>query len=248
MASSLTIDNAWSSVSLEERLDLISRANAEGVVAAFGFLLLVGSIAYGFDKILLLGLAFFGMPFVMQIYASYCWRKHKPELILKYLAARTVARRYGYMYRIPDLDVLLIFRGKVQEIYEDSVDELQAIKEDASDLDLYSQKKPSTVKEAWICLLRGCVIILVEDFGGAKMDFIMPFDANTTVEKLEEDQGDIPEGAMILTGDGLSRGRKLGVFSKYSAAMYVFEKQTLGIIDEHQTRMKALQNIQAQQM
>lgn len=111
---SLASDEIWQSVSLEERLDLISRSHASGILSSILTLFVVGSIAYGLDKIWLLAVAVGCAFFTFPLFSSHTWRTGKPSLILAYLAVRTVARRYAYAFDLPNIDIILIYHHSDQ--------------------------------------------------------------------------------------------------------------------------------------
>ncbi len=234
----LSVKNAWNSVALEERLELVSKAKAQGVAAAICFVLLAGSIGYGFDKIEFLFGGIAASLFVGQLFSFYSWRSNKPEAILKYLAARSVARRYAYGYRLPDLDVILIFKGFYQQIFSDA--ELEQLYESTKTVD-FNTKLAST-KPVWICLMRGAVVIMSERRGGAKLEFICPVTAEAELRKPRPDEEVDPE-ALVLEGCGPTKGRIAAITSQYPGAFYVFEKQLERLLDETKRKAIALERI-----
>lgn len=233
----LSIDDAWNSVALEERLELISRAQADGILAACAAVLLVGTIAYGFDEIYLLlaGLAL--GPFVFSLFSSYSWRRGRPALILAYLAVRTVARRYGYGYNLPDLDIVLIYRGRMREVF--------ATKEDAAiSRQLHNTESETAAedKAVWICLLRGGIILLSEKPGGAKLEFITAVTPELVCERFDSDN-ELPDSTLVIEGTGSSRGRKVLVWSSSIGAQYVFERRVQALVDEASATVERLEKL-----
>lgn len=226
-SASLSVEHAWNSVALEERIELISRAHGEGIVAAIAFIALMGSAAYGFDQIWILFGSFFGSMLVVPLFSSYCWRRGKPELILKYLAARSIARRYAYGCSITDLDIILIFRGFIEETFRNQEEEL--LRKSSESIDLDSPGKE--IKEVWICLMRGGVVTMSERSGGAKLEFVSTIERDMTCKKATT-QDDAPEGALAITGTGQHRNRRILLWSNYPAAQYVFERKLLKLIEE----------------
>lgn len=233
--TNLSIDDVWNTVALEERLELISKAHAQGAIASVIFMLYMGAVAYGFDIIWLLAVAAFGAMLVFSLFSGYVWRTHKPQLILSYLAVRSVARRYAYGYGIPELDVILIFRGQMRELFEEG-----GLAEQTQNVDFES----STVgdREVWICLLRGAVMILSERIGGAKLDFVAQITEEIDCRKPTPKDG-VGEKNLIIQGAGVSRGRRITLSSRYPGAMYVFEKQLGGLIFEHRNAVAKLENL-----
>lgn len=224
----VSIDNAWQSVALEERLELISRSQATGVLASVAAMSLMGSIAYGFDQIWLLAAGFSSCIFVFPLFSSYCWRREKPGLILAYLAVRAVARRYAYGYNIPDLDIVLIYRGLMKEIFINREDEELAKQREYVELD----RAPSEYKNVWIVLMRGGVVILSEKLGGAKLEFLTPITHESTLEQPSANEELPYERALQLDGMHGAKGRTVIITTKYPGAQYVFEKRFLALVEE----------------
>ena len=234
----LSVQNAWNSVALEERLELVSRAKAQGTAAGVCFVLMAGSIGYGFDKIEFLFGGILASLFVGQLFSFHSWRSNKPEAILKYLAARSVARRYAYGYRMPDLDVVLIFRGHYEQIFSDQ--ELEQLYESTKTVDFNT--KISSKKPVWICLMRGAVVVMSERRGGAKLEFICPVQAEAVLRKPNADE-EVSEDALVLEGCGPTKGRIAAISSTYPGAFYVFEKQLERLLAEARRKVVALERI-----
>lgn len=216
--ASLNIENAWQSVALEERIELISVAQAHGIKAALACMLVTFSIAYGRDEIFLLPFGLMMAFLLVPIYASRCWRSRKPQIIMSYLAARSVARRYGFVFRIKDLDILLIFKGTITPIYKDA--EERRARLEMQDIDLESSPG-SEKKECWIALLRGAVVAFSEDVGGANLEFLTPINEKTAVRKATSEEG----GGLIVDGCGRVEFGRVRFSSRYQAALYVFLKK-----------------------
>lgn len=237
-AKALSVDNAWNNVALEERLELIAEAQASGIWAAMAYMLMMGAIAYGFDAIWLLAVALVTCTFIMPLFSSYRWRRGKPELILKYLAARSMARRYGYSYQIPDLDVSLTFRGQMQELFVSH--EAEMLQRQSMDVDI--DTVDSKVKDVWVVLLGGGLIVLGERAGGAKLEFIAQSGTDMNCNKGSSETG-VPEQALVVTGTGAHKGKQVAIWSRHVGAMYVFEKKLLAMIDSarlSEVRLEAL--------
>jgi len=225
--SKFAIDDVWQSVALEERLELISRCQASGFLAATVNLMVVGSIAYGLDKIWLLVAALASSSFVFPLFSSFTWRSGKPSLILAYLAVRTMARRYAYSYDFPNLDIVLIFKGSYKELFDNREQE-----------ELYKQKQKidydemgAEFKNVWVVLMRGGMLLMSERRGGAKVEFASMISHESVVKNTEKDlhQG---ERGCIIEGVAQSKGRKILLKSRYKGAHYVFEKQLGTLIEE----------------
>lgn len=235
-AGVLSIDRAWQSVSLEERLELISRAKAQGLMAGLAFVLLMGTVAYGFDKIWLLAGGGLGSTLIMPLFTSHSWRRGKPELILNYLAVRSVARRYAYGYGLANLDIIIIFRGMMEERFQ-SMEEEQMKKERE---EINVESTPQDKKEVWICLMRGALVILSPRLGGAKLEFVAAV-AVDLVCRRSKSVDHASEEALVIIGSSPNPGRTVVLTSNYPAALYVFEKQILRLIAEANEVKKRLQ-------
>lgn len=226
----LRIDDAWNAVALEERLELLSRAHANGVAAGIATILLLGTIGYGFDQIYLLlvgiAVAFFSVPMFM----SYSWRRAKPAVILAYLAVRTVARRYAYGYNLTDLDIILIYRGNMREVFDNRETEEMVKRQQEVSFD--STNPDDMSKSVWICLLRGAVVLLSERAGGAKLEFICPI-TNEVVLRRPSGSESNSESAVVIEGVQMSKGRTIIIDTISKGAQYVFEKQLGRLIAEY---------------
>ncbi|MFN8388663.1 MAG: hypothetical protein U0136_00060 [Bdellovibrionota bacterium] len=224
----LSVDHAWNAVALEERLELLSRAHAHGILAGVASILLLGTIAYGFDEIYILAGGFLAAFFMVPMFMSYSWRRGKPAMILAYLAVRTVARRYAYGYNLSDLDIVLIYRGTMTEIYHDREEE-ELIRQ-RQQVDFTSTVESE--KAVWICLLRGAVVILSEREGGAKLEFLSPITNEVVVRRRRPDE-DVSDAAMVIEGAAGAKGKIIALDSRSTGAQYVFERQLGRLIAEY---------------
>lgn len=235
--AALSVERAWNTVALEERLELIARSNALGISAAFGFISLVGSIAYGFDAIWMLWASIIGGLIVSPLFASYEWRRGKPDLILKYLAARSVARRYGYGSSIPELDIVIIFRGMMREVFQS--EEEESLRFQSVDIDF--EQSINGDKEVWICLMQGGVVVISERSGGAKLEFSSVIAQELTCKRAAPGP-DVPDRALEITGTGFSKGKCVLLWSASIGALYVFEKKLQALVYEGvQARQRLLE-------
>lgn len=197
----LNTEEAWNAVSLEERLELVSRSNGDGVLAALMSATVLGSVAWSLDKIWLFYVGSALSLLFIPLIANLTWRRSKPELILRYLAARAMARRYATAHKIEGSEVAFLFRGvaKVDEGQEGEVEELAV----------------------WICLLRGAVILLSERPGGARLEFLSAISGDSQFST-EDDPAGRPQ--LILNGSGIDSGRTCIISSRYVATFYVFQR------------------------
>lgn len=236
----LSVDDAWNAVALEERLELVSKAQAHGLIGCSCSVLLIGTIAYGFDAIWLLWAGMATVPFVFPLFASYSWRRGKPALILAYLAVRAVARRYAYGYNLTDLDIVLIYRGTMKELFKSKEEEALSKHKQTVDFEAPAEAE----KLVWICLLRGGVLVLSERAGGAKLDFISPIVPELNVRRPRPEE-DGPENAVVIEGCHMSKGRVVMISSNAVAAQYVFDKQLEALLTESRRTAERLEALRA---
>jgi hypothetical protein len=240
--SVISIDQAWQSVSLEERLELISRAQASGLMATMATMFLIGCMAYGFDKIWLLVVGVAASSFVYPLFSSFSWRTEKPALILAYLAVRTVARRYAFAYNVPDLDIVFIYRAEIRELFRDKAAEELARQE----LDVEIDTPVEAYKTVWVVLMRGGVVFLWERPGGAKMEFLTHLTNESVLRKPTNNENPPDERALVLEGVAAIKGRALMITSRYPAAHYVFEKKVLALIEEQRALQETQERLRTQ--
>ncbi len=225
-SSSLAVDEIWQSVSLEERLELISRSQASGLIASLVTVFMVGSIAYGLDKISLLVVAFGCAFFTFPLFSSHTWRTGKPSLILAYLAVRTVARRYAYGFDLPNIDIILIYRAKMQPLFATTEEEYAHNKKN---FDSGSSTRSET--PVWVVLMRSGILLLSEKTGGAKLEFVSPIVHDTAIEEYTENLR-MGESACTIQGSGVSKGKSVLLKTKYKGAHYVFVKRFQQLVFE----------------
>lgn len=237
-AGALNLEKAWNAVSLEERIELVSRVKAEAIVAAMAVALFGGAIAYGFNQVILLAVAGALALVSFPIYASYSWRQKKPSLVLRYLAIRSVARRWAFNLGYADYDIVLVFRGSV-EIKKSEDDE----KNEPQTVDLLYSNDPR--QPAWICLMRGGLVVLTEQRGGAKAEFATSFGPGAAC-RLAQANDKLPSGSLIVTSAKRHNiGHAAIIQSKYPGAMYVLEKQMTLLLQERAENQQRLEEKRA---
>ena len=237
----LSIENAWNSVALEERLELIARSHAVGLASGLGALVMLASVAYGFDE----PLAFFGSLAIsvalMPIFSSRYWRKHKPTTILQYLAVRSVARRYALGFNIRELDIVLIFRGRMKEIFESAEERELILQNRQHDYD----QMPDEDTRVWVSLFRGGVVILSEYNGGAKLESVTVLNEETLCRPAKPEEGG-SKHATVIRGAGDGRSRLLLIDSKYVGALYVFKQRLTKLHKEYVEFKKQVEKLRAE--
>lgn len=228
--SAINLKNAWNSVALEERLELLNSAKAHGIIAASASFFFIGAVAYGFDKVWLLVAASCSAFIVMPLFTNHSWRQGKSKLILSYLAARSIARKHAHNQRLDHLEILLLFRGKVHPQY--ASEEEAIIARQTSDVEIEGSN--ASGKDVWICLFKGGIVALSERRGGARVEFLCGITPNFSIKKGAVKE--LPPSALLVTtGDG----KKVAFSSSYPGALLVFEKQLTKLIAET-VQMRAL--------
>lgn len=222
-----SIELAWQAVSLEERLELISKSQASGIIASIACIMTMGAIGYGLDQIYFLVAGFASCTFIFPLFSSYCWRRGKPALILAYLAVRAVGRRYAYAFNVPDIDIVLIYRGVMKQHFRDEEEEEYA----RQTLTVGVDTSIGAPKDVWIMLMRGGLLLLSEEPGGAKLEFLSHISHESIVAP--SDDPDMPEGTLQIRGVGSSKGQEILLGSRYPGAHFVFTKQLEYIVQEH---------------
>ena len=231
-SSALSIDDAWNSVALEERLELVTNCQARGIAAALCFGLYMSAISYGFDQIMLLGFAAAGSLLVFPVYAAKKWREQKPVLIMKYLAAHTVCRRYAYGLKFSSYNLVLLFRAELNEEFVSMEEQNRYLKQRSIELGQeILEYEPIAV---WVALLRGGVVMISEQRGGAKLEYASTI-SGINEAALEEDPQRLGTKLVRMSSSGLARNRKISLTSRYPGVLYVFERQLKRLNVEHKS-------------
>ena len=227
----------WRIIPPEEKLEMMAYAQSKGVLAVIVALILGGTCAVALKIPGILWFSLATIPVVFQFAQGKAWRTVKPAKVLRYLAARSAARRYAFAQRGNDLNCMLMFRGKIERLYsaENAQDAIEAAIE---------QNKEA---EVWIGLFRDAIVMMSEQPGGAKLEFGHLLNDKVSVEgKSPSDGGDYASDKELIfsyTEDKLGddflesankRTKQIKLTSKYPAALIAFEKK----IQEYRRRQK----------
>ncbi len=234
---SLAIQDIWNSVALEERLELIAKSQASGIIAATITVFIVSSIGYGLDNIWFVAAAIGSGFFVFPLFSSQTWRSGKPSLILAYLAIRTVSRRYAHVIGLTNIDLILVYKGTFEEVFNNREDKELHLQSQSIDFN----NQGNADKEVWIILLKGGLLVLSEKRGGAKLEFATPIIADTIIEQINEK--DSQYSNYIIHGSSMSKGRSARLGSKYTGAHYVFLKRFQALVFEAQKSQETLEKL-----
>lgn len=238
MGSTQTISEAeaWNAVSLEERLELLSFCHAEGFKAAIIYCLYMGAVTYGFDLIWLFYIGLASALLVGPVYSARKWRREKPLIIMHYLAARTACRRYAFSIGFSHLVPQLIFRAVLHEEFSSKDEEETRVKLRNKELGLdLTSVEPIPV---WICLLRGGLVVISEQRGGAKLELHSLINADASCSFIENKQS--PEEKLLsFRPAGVHKNRRVSFSSRFPGALYVLERQIArAIYEDNQNRAK----------
>ena len=208
--SALTVKDIWESVSPEERQALFKRSQASGHIAGVTILFLVTAIAIGFEEPWLILAGLLSSYLVVPFAAGHKWRKFKPQIILAYLAVRTVARRYGLANRFKQLDSILTFRSTLKHTTRMRIER--------------NEELPEWEDEVWVSLLNGGLIIISEQPGGAKLELASAI-APEIECRLEEAETDYGLTRVFLSNiDNSNKGKVMILSSYHSTPLKIFVK------------------------
>jgi hypothetical protein len=218
------IDNseAWKQIPPEEKIELMARSHASGVMAVAITIVICSTIALALKISWIMWASIILSPMVFQFAAGKSWRDLRPRIMLEYLAARSAARRFAFTEGAKDLQLNLIFRGKLEHVFEreDIEEALQASIED------------NAKAEVWIALFKDTLIMLNERPGGAGLALGQNINDRLAVESSDDGQYTNSKEVLLTARDKVGGQRKYKVTSKYPGALAVFEKRLLQLQSE----------------
>ncbi|MCB0352139.1 MAG: hypothetical protein KDD64_01405 [Bdellovibrionales bacterium] len=217
----------WRIVPPEEKLVIMAKAHASGTAAVAALLLVAGTLAVGFQQMMVFWIALLSSPIIFQFSASRKWKYLRPKAMLEYLAARSAARRYAFAVKATDLTLSVIFRGSMEIVYEQN--DAEGI---LSALDAAISNNAQT--EVWISLFDDALIMMSEQRGGAQLEFGHVINDRLSIE-LDPSTADLPgpERAYILGLDQRSLGMyRVRLRSPYPAALSVFYQRLQQLIQQ----------------
>lgn len=210
----------WRIIPPEEKLELLSKSHARGIVSAITAIVVGSTLAIGFKWNWFLWGSMMISPLIFQFASGKEWRKVKPQAILKYLAARSAARRYAFAAQSKDLSVDFMFRGTLEKVQDrqKAEDAIESILEGASEA------------EVWVTLFRDCIIMMSERPGGAELKFGYLINEKLSITGLSPD-GDSDysnDREIYLTvQERKNDEKKYKLTSRFPAALVVFEKKAI---------------------
>ena len=210
----------WRQIPPEEKLKVMNKAHAAGVLASVICIIVLSTIAVGLQQSWLIWGSVVCAPFVFQFASGKRWRHLRPKIMLEYLAARSAARRFAYAAGCKDMRVLLIFKGDLEAVFdaEHRTEELEAE---------ISDHKMTPV---WVALFSDCVVMMSERAGGAELEFGYLLNEKMRLDGQSPDgEGDYSSRRVInfQCQDRNREDRRYRLTSDFPAALVVFEKQAL---------------------
>ncbi len=227
----------WRQIPPEEKIELLSRANSAGFMAALMLVLTGATFAVGLQMKWFLWGSLIVSPLVFQIVAGRAWRALKPSVMLSYLGARSAARRFAFIAKSKELTLRLLFRGEIEE---------QFISED---VESQLEEAIGSIRHAtvWVALFEDAVVMLSERPGGAEAEFAHPITDTLHVESRSTDGKDYSskKELVIRYSSKLVGDRQITLRSKYPAALIVFEKALLDRIEQAKQRRLAQKELES---
>jgi hypothetical protein len=223
-------EELWRQIPPEEKLELMSKAQAKGVSAAATLILISGTLAVGFQQTIIFWAGLLTSPIVFQFVSGRAWRALRPRAMLEYLGARSAARRYAFTAQAQDLHLNLLFRGRAEKVFaEEQV--LSAL--DAA----ITGNKDSSV---WVALFNDAVVLLSERAGGASCEFAQVINPTLEIDVTSPDKREYSRDKQItLTCDDKKHGRRsIRISSQQAAALVVFEKKLTKLIEDKKLAAK----------
>lgn len=212
----------------EEKFELMAKAQSKGVLAASIAIIVCSTVAVGLKMSWIMWGSLVCSPFVFQFAAGKAWRGLRPRCLLEYLAARSASRRYAFTAKAKDLTPALIFKGKLERVYEQ--DHLQEA------LEAIASKTKEA--EVWITLFGDAVVMIGERAGGADLKFAHVLDDKLSLQSHSPTGKEYASDKELLftVTDKLLGDSKFRLTSRYPAALMAFEKK----VHIHKERVKQL--------
>lgn len=235
MASGLESSDLWRQIPPEEKFDIMARAHACGITWAVVTIIVASTMAIGLQLNWMLWASFVTAPMIFQFAAGKAWRDIKPCIMLEYLAARSAARRYAYTSKAESLDIELIFRGRIERLFD------QENIQEALDAKIENR----TESEVWIVLFNDAVVMMSEQPGGAVAEFAHLVNDRMILEASALDgKGDYSSNREVVLGAQKDRRaplERVRLTSRHSAALVVFERKLKVLLEAAKTARALLE-------
>jgi hypothetical protein len=205
----------WRKIPVEEKLDLVAAAHGQGILTFFSIIWLSAAFAIALQLPWVFWGSFLFAPFGFQFAAGRRYKRSKPAIMLSYLAARSVARRFAYSLNHDDLTLRLLFRGYAYRSIS-----AQENLEGANDPDAH-RRFP-----VWIALFGGSMVVLAEGDQGARPVFMGCLTEKLDIETVNGAPGDYSRNKeLVLSYEDRKVGvQKIAIGSRQAAALIAFER------------------------
>ena len=217
----------WRQIPPEEKLELMALSHGKGVMAALINIIILCTIAVGLKLPWLIWTSLIMSPLIFQLAAGKAWRTLRPKIMLEHLAVRSAARRYAFSHRAKDLGLVTVFRGYVEETFDDSrmQEALEALEESVEN---------NSGASAWIALFNDAVVALSECPGGASLKLAHLINKKLQVEAVSPDGKEYSNSHQVVLKCENNNGQiqTFKITSRYPAALIVFEKKLQGLLTE----------------
>ncbi len=225
-----SLEGIWDLIPPEERVELISEAQAKGIEATLLFLLMTFSAALGLKTPWIFLGSLLLAPFAFQIISIKAWRLLKPRPILEYFTAKTTARAYADSVGGRSLEPALMLRGELQPAIEDGT-----AGESAEDDSLRPAPKP-----VWISLFPDTLVVVAEGRNGAILELGHSLLRNFSISAEGFDDGD--EGGTKRLKLEVERHpgeiSRWYLTSRYPAALLACERRASAYIGRHERQLQ----------
>lgn len=217
----------WNIVPPEEKLELLARAQVSGMTTSVIMIAIGFTLAIALKIQALIWVSLVAAPLVFQTAAAKAWRSLKPKVLLEYLAARSVARRFAYAANSQALDLELLFRGHVQSIKEGETSEISSA--------ISSIENAAHDAMVWIGLLKDSVVAFRESRGGGVLEFVSITDKRLQISTRNTDGSSNAYSSnkeiLITVDKAFGKTEVFKITSDYPVALNVLEKKLIGRIE-----------------
>lgn len=232
----------WRQIPPEEKLEIMSQSHAKGIVTCIMTLIVCGTLAIAIQVPWVLWVSILLTPFTFQLRTNLSWRSLNPSMVLKYLAARSVCRRYAYSAahsKELDLEVIfpaVIWKDPTLELKENDADEADKgdkLIEEA--LKSFGKENISDKKiDVWVALFKDAVVFVKESPNGGQLMFASAINSRLKLhEKSDAENSEYdPNKELIIEQKKTNRKYFWNIKSKFPASLIVFEKMLSAKIAE----------------
>lgn len=165
-------EEIWRKITPEEKIDALNKSHAYGLLSSVIFIIICAAVSVGLRSKYLFWTALISSPMIFQFFSSRVWRDVKPRLILRYLAVRSVVRRFAFSAQSRSLEPELIFEGIVKEVPADTND-IEGVTQTLHHEDEY---------EVWVALFEDTIVMFKESKGGGQLVFSAPINEKLICE------------------------------------------------------------------